>query len=38
VTGVAGNSVPLIGYTVTYAISSILLPLTGPIVVGLIGA
>ncbi|MBW4718569.1 aspartate-alanine antiporter [Saccharothrix obliqua] len=38
VTGVAGNSVPLIGYTVTYAISSILLPLTGPLVVGLIGA
>ncbi|WP_433272121.1 aspartate-alanine antiporter [Actinosynnema sp. CS-041913] len=38
VTGVAGNSVPLIGYTVTYAISSILLPLTGPVVVGLIGA
>ncbi|CCH30922.1 aspartate-alanine antiporter [Actinosynnema sp. NPDC047251] len=37
VTGVTGNSVPLIGYTVTYAISSILLPLTGPIVVGLIG-
>lgn len=38
ITGVTGNSVPLIGYTVTYAISSILLPLTGPIVVGLIGA
>ncbi|MBB5953648.1 aspartate-alanine antiporter [Saccharothrix tamanrassetensis] len=38
VTGVAGNSVPLIGYTVTYAISSILLPLTGPVVVGLIGS
>lgn len=37
VTGVTGNSVPLIGYTVTYALSSILLPLTGPIVVGLIG-
>jgi len=37
VTGVAGNPVPLIGYTVTYAISSILLPLTGPVVVGLIG-
>lgn len=38
VTNTAGNAVPLIGYTVTYAISSILLPLTGPIVVGLIGA
>lgn len=38
VTGAAGNSVPLIGYTVTYAISSILLPLTGPVVVGLIGS
>jgi putative transport protein len=38
VTNTTGNSVPLIGYTVTYAISSILLPLTGPIVVGLIGA
>ncbi|OLF08064.1 aspartate-alanine antiporter [Actinophytocola xinjiangensis] len=37
ITNVAGNSVPLIGYTVTYAMSSILLPLTGPIVVGLIG-
>lgn len=37
VTSVAGNSVPLIGYTITYAMSSILLPLTGPVVVGLIG-
>ncbi|MEU5695788.1 aspartate-alanine antiporter [Actinosynnema sp. NPDC020468] len=37
VTGVAANSVPLIGYTVTYAMSSILLPLTGPLLVGLIG-
>lgn len=31
----AGNSVPVIGYTVTYAISNVLLPLMGPIVVGL---
>ncbi|NUT48104.1 MAG: aspartate-alanine antiporter [Saccharothrix sp.] len=38
VTGVAGNTVPLIGYTITYALSSILLPLAGPVVVGVIGA
>ncbi|MFD9739346.1 hypothetical protein [Umezawaea sp. NPDC059074] len=37
VTSVAGNSVPLIGYTVTYAMSGILLPLTGPVVAGLLG-
>lgn len=31
----AGNSTPVIGYTVTYAISNVLLPLLGPIVVAL---
>ena len=31
----AGNSTPVVGYTVTYAISNVLLPLLGPIVVGL---
>ncbi|TXL75933.1 aspartate-alanine antiporter [Vineibacter terrae] len=30
---IAGNSTPVIGYTVTYAISNVLLPLLGPIVV-----
>jgi len=30
----AGNSTPVIGYTVTYAISNVLLPLMGPAVVG----
>ncbi|MBB5466597.1 aspartate-alanine antiporter [Paraburkholderia sp. CI2] len=35
--GVAGNSTPVIGYTITYALSNILLPLTGPVVVGLAG-
>lgn len=30
----AGNSTPVIGYTVTYAISNVLLPLMGPVVVG----
>ncbi|TCR65738.1 aspartate-alanine antiporter [Bosea sp. BK604] len=33
----AGNSTPVIGYTVTYAISNVLLPLMGPIVVGMTG-
>ncbi|WP_322015134.1 aspartate-alanine antiporter [Paraburkholderia sp. J12] len=33
--GVAGNSIPVIGYTITYALSNILLPLMGPVVVGL---
>jgi putative transport protein len=32
--GVAGNSTPVIGYTITYALSNVLLPLAGPIVVG----
>ncbi len=31
----AGNSIPVIGYTVTYAISNVLLPLAGPIAVAL---
>jgi len=35
--GVTGNSTPVIGYTITYALSNILLPLLGPIVVGLAG-
>lgn len=32
----AGNSTPVIGYTVTYALANVLLPLMGPIVVGLV--
>ncbi|NML30767.1 aspartate-alanine antiporter [Paraburkholderia antibiotica] len=35
--GVTGNSTPVIGYTITYALSNILLPLMGPVVVGLAG-
>lgn len=31
----AGNATPVIGYTVTYAISNVLLPLAGPVLVGL---
>ncbi len=31
----AGNTTPLIGYTITYAISNAILPLLGPVVVGL---
>ncbi|MDH7788698.1 putative transport protein [Ochrobactrum sp. 19YEA23] len=31
----AGNSTPVIGYTVTYAISNVLLPLMGPVIVGI---
>jgi len=34
--GVTGNSTPVIGYTITYAISNVLLPLLGPLVVGLV--
>jgi aspartate-alanine antiporter len=34
----AGNSVPVIGYTVTYAIANVLLPLLGPIFVAAMGA
>jgi len=32
-TNAAGNSTPVIGYTITYAISNVLLPLLGPIAV-----
>lgn len=32
----AGNTTPVIGYTITYAISNVLLPLLGPIVVGVV--
>ena len=35
---VAGNSVPVIGYTVTYAIANVLLPLLGPIFVAAFAA
>ena len=34
----AGNSTPVVGYTVTYAISNVLLPILGPVVVGLVFA
>jgi putative transport protein len=34
----AGNSTPLIGYTIVYALSNVLLPLLGPIIVGLSGS
>jgi len=33
----AGNPVPVIGYTVTYSIANVLLPLLGPIVVAVLG-
>ncbi len=32
----AGNSTPVLGYTITYAVSNVLLPLLGPLVVGLV--
>jgi putative transport protein len=35
--GVTGNATPVIGYTITYALSNVLLPLLGPLVVGLVG-
>ncbi|MEU9359645.1 aspartate-alanine antiporter [Streptomyces sp. NPDC048301] len=38
VTQVAQSSVPLLGYTITYTLSNFLLPLTGPILVGVLGA
>ncbi|MEU3459243.1 aspartate-alanine antiporter [Streptomyces sp. NPDC006733] len=38
ITQVAQSSVPLLGYTITYTISNFLLPLTGPILVGILGA
>lgn len=34
----SGNSIPVIGYTVTYAISNVILPLMGPVIVGLAAA
>jgi len=37
-TNAAGNSTPVIGYTITYAISNVLLPLLGPIAVALAAA
>ncbi|MCF2525752.1 aspartate-alanine antiporter [Yinghuangia soli] len=37
VTNTANSSVPMLGYTITYTLSNFLLPLTGPIFVGIIG-
>ncbi len=37
VVNVAGNSTPLLGYTITYAISNIVLPLLGPLIVFMAG-
>ncbi|MFC9269992.1 aspartate-alanine antiporter [Streptomyces zhihengii] len=37
ITQVAQSSVPMLGYTVTYALSNFLLPLTGPVLVGILG-
>ncbi|MEB8337314.1 aspartate-alanine antiporter [Streptomyces endophyticus] len=37
VTQVAQSSVPMLGYTITYALSNFLLPLTGPVLVGILG-
>ena len=34
----AGNSVPVVGYTVTYAIANVLLPLLGPLFVAAFAA
>ena len=33
----AGNTTPLLGYTITYALSNVMLPLMGPVVVALAG-
>ncbi|MFE0461002.1 aspartate-alanine antiporter [Kitasatospora sp. NPDC058965] len=38
ITNVAQSSVPMLGYTITYTLSNFLLPLTGPVLVGLIGS
>ncbi|MFB7514925.1 aspartate-alanine antiporter [Streptomyces sp. NPDC056144] len=35
---VAQSSVPMLGYTITYTLSNFLLPLTGPLLVGILGA
>lgn len=37
VTQVAQSSMPMLGYTITYALSNFLLPLTGPVLVGVLG-
>ncbi|MDM0012519.1 aspartate-alanine antiporter [Variovorax sp. J22P168] len=34
----AGNTTPLLGYTITYAISNVILPLMGPLIVGIVSA
>ncbi|NGO78306.1 aspartate-alanine antiporter [Streptomyces sp. YC504] len=38
ITQTAQSSVPMLGYTITYALSNFLLPLTGPVLVGILGA
>ncbi|GAA1355097.1 aspartate-alanine antiporter [Streptomyces beijiangensis] len=38
VTQVAQSSIPMLGYTITYTLSNFLLPLTGPLLVGVLGA
>ncbi|MFJ6700162.1 aspartate-alanine antiporter [Streptomyces sp. NPDC091272] len=38
ITQTANSSVPMLGYTITYTLSNFLLPLTGPILVGVLGA
>ncbi|GHB66258.1 aspartate-alanine antiporter [Streptomyces xanthochromogenes] len=38
ITQVAQSSVPMLGYTITYTLSNFLLPLTGPVLVGVLGA
>ncbi|MFE5325450.1 aspartate-alanine antiporter [Embleya sp. NPDC056575] len=37
ITNTANSSVPMLGYTITYTLSNFLLPLTGPVFVGIIG-
>ncbi|WP_441249131.1 aspartate-alanine antiporter [Kitasatospora sp. McL0602] len=37
VSNVAQSSVPMLGYTITYTLSNFLLPLTGPVLVGILG-
>ncbi len=38
ITQVAQSSVPMLGYTITYTLSNFLLPLTGPVLVGVLGS
>ncbi len=38
ITQTARSSVPMLGYTITYTLSNFLLPLTGPVLVGVLGA